>query len=60
MKHCFLVTFDFLLPFCVTWAFVCIQLDTGLKIFQSKSGQKVYHYFGGDKGVTANGYKVTK
>ena len=34
MKHCFLVNAAFLLPFWVTLAFVCVQLDTGLEIFQ--------------------------
>ena len=34
----------------MTLAFVCVQLDTGLKIFQLISGQKVCHYSGGDKG----------
>ena len=60
MKHCFLVNAAFLLPFCVTLAFVCVQLDTGLEIFQLISGQKVCHYLGGDKGgrgVKANGDK---
>ena len=50
MKHCFLVDSAFLLPFCITLAFVCVQLDTGLEIFLLISGQKVCHYFGGDKG----------
>ena len=35
---------------CVTLAFVCVQLDTGLEIFQLISGQKVCHYLGGDNG----------
>ena len=34
----------------MTLAFVCIQLDTGLEIFQLISGQQVYHYFGSDGG----------
>ena len=50
MKHCFLVDSAFLLPFCMTLAFVCVQLDTCLEIHQLISGQKVCHYLGGDKG----------
>ena len=50
MKHCFLVNSAFLLPFCVTLAFVCVQLDPTLEIFQLISGQKVFHYLSGDKG----------
>ena len=60
MKHCFLVNAAFLLPLCGTLAFVCVQLDTGLEIFQLILGQKVCHYLGGDKGgrgVKANGDK---
>ena len=59
MKHCFLVNADFLLPFCQTLAFVCVQLDTGLDIFQLISVKKVCHYLGGDKGegVQANSDK---
>ena len=34
----------------MTLAFGCVQLDTGLEIFQLISGQKVCHYLGGDKG----------
>ena len=44
----------------MTLAFVCVQLDTGLEIFQLISGQKVCHYLGSDKGgrgVKANGDK---
>ena len=33
----------------MTLAFVCVQLDTGLEIFQLISGQKVCHYLGGAK-----------
>ena len=47
MKHHFLVNSTFL---CVTFALVCVQLDTGLETFQLISGQKVCHYLGGDKG----------
>ena len=57
IKHCFCA---FLLSFCVTLAFVCGQLDTGLEILQVLLGQKVCHYLGGDKGgrgVKANGDK---
>ena len=60
IKHCFLVNSAFLLPFCVTLAFVCLQLDTGLDIFHLISGQQVCHYLGGDKGgrgLKANGDK---
>ena len=44
----------------MTLAFVCVQLDTGLEVFQLISGEKVCHYFGGDKGgrgLKANGDK---
>ena len=42
----------------MTLTFVCVQLDTGLEIFQIISGQKVRHNLGGDKGgVKANGDK---
>ena len=34
----------------MTLAFVCVQLDTGLEIFQLISGQKVCYYLDGDKG----------
>ena len=34
----------------MTLAFVCVQLDTALEIFQLITGQKVCHYLGGDKG----------
>ena len=47
MKHRFLVNSTFL---CVTFALVCVQLDTGLENLQLISGQKVCHYLGGDKG----------
>ena len=40
MKHCFLVNSAFILPFCVPLAFVSVQLDTGLDIFQLLSGKK--------------------
>ena len=39
-----------MLSFCVTLVFVCGHLDTGLEILQLRSGQKVCHYLGGDKG----------
>ena len=42
-------------------AFVYVQLDTDLDIFQLISGQKVCHYLGGGKGgrgVKANGDKA--
>ena len=60
MKYWFLVNAAFLLPFCGTLTFVCVQLDTGLEIIQLISCQKVCHYLGGDKGgrgVKANGDK---
>ena len=44
----------------MTLAFICVQLDTGLEIFQLILGQKVCHYLGGDKGgrgVKANSDK---
>ena len=59
IKHCFLVNFDFLLPFCVTLAFVRVQLDTCLEMFQLMSGQKVCHYLGGDKGGGGSRQTVT-
>ena len=34
----------------MTLAFLCVQLDTGLEIFQLMSSQKVCHYLCGDKG----------
>ena len=43
MKYCFLADSAFLLPFCVIVAFIWVQLDTGLEIFQLISGQKVCH-----------------
>ena len=49
IEHCFLVNFVFLLRFCVTLAFVCVQVDKGLEIFQLILGQIVCHYLGGDK-----------
>ena len=51
MKHCFLVNVAFLLSFCGT----CVQLDTGIEIFQLISGQKVCHYLGGNKGGGGQG-----
>ena len=48
----------------MTLAFVCVQLDISLEIFQLISGQKVCHYLGGDKGgrgsrqMVANGDKA--
>ena len=55
MKHCFPVNAAFLFPFYVTLAFACVQLDTGLQIFQLISGQNVCHYFCGDKGGGGQG-----
>ena len=49
MKHYFLVNSAFLMSFCVTLAFVNVQLDTGLEIFQLISGRRFCHYLGGDK-----------
>ena len=59
LKYCFLVKSAFLLPLCVTLAFVCVQLNTGLEIFRLISGRKVCHFLGGDKGegIKANGDK---
>ena len=42
-----------MLPVCVTLAFVCAQLNTGLEIFQLISGEKGCHYLGGDKGIVS-------
>ena len=55
IKHCFILNSAFLLPLCVTLAFVCGQLDTGLENFQLILGQKVCHYLGGDKGEGSQG-----
>ena len=53
IKHCFLVI---LLFRCLSvYDFVCVQLDTGLEIFQLISGQNVCHYLGGDKGGGGKG-----
>ena len=60
MKNCFLVNSAFQLPFCVTLAFVCVQLETGLEIVQLASGQKVCHNLGGDKGGEGSRQTVTK
>ena len=43
----------------MTLEFVCVQLDTGLEIFQLISGQKVCHYLGGDKGGGGSRQTVT-
>ena len=43
----------------MTLAFVCVQLDTGLEIFQLILGQKVCHYLGGDKGGGGSRQTVT-
>ena len=43
----------------MTLAFVCVQLDTGLEIFQLMSSQKVFHYLGGDKGGGGSRQTVT-
>ena len=59
MKHSLLFNSAFLLPFCLTLAFVCAQLNTGLEIFQLISGQKVCHYLGGDKGGRGSRQTVT-
>ena len=40
-------------------AFVCVQLDTDLEIFQLISGKKVCHYLGGDKGGAKSKQMVT-
>ena len=40
-------------------AFVSVQLNTGLEIFQLISGQKVCHYLGGDKGGGGSRQTVT-
>ena len=39
----------------MTLEFVCVQLDTGLEIFQLISGQNICHYLGGDKGEGGQG-----
>ena len=44
----------------MTLAFVCVQLDTGLRIFQLISGQNFCHYLGGDKGGRGSRQMVTK
>ena len=44
----------------MTFAFVCVQLDTGLEILQLISGQKVCHYLGGDKGGGESRQTVTR
>ena len=43
----------------MTLAFVCVQLDTGLRIFQLISGQNFCHYLGGDKGEGGSKQTVT-
>ena len=43
----------------MTLAFVCVQLDTVLDIFQLILGQKVCHYLGGDKGGGESRQTVT-
>ena len=43
----------------MTLAFVCVQLDTSLEIFQVISGQKVCHYSVGDKGGGGSRQMVT-
>ena len=43
----------------MTLAFVCVQLDTCLEIFQLISGQNVCHYLGGDKGAGGSRQTVT-
>ena len=55
MKHCLLFNSAFLLPFYVTLAFVCAQLNTGPEIFQLISGEKVCHYLSGDMGEGGQG-----
>ena len=44
----------------MTFAFVCVQLETGLEIFQLISHQKFCHYLGGDKGGGGSGQTVTR
>ena len=60
MKHCFLINSAFLLTFCLTLVFACVQLDTGLEIFQLILGQNLCHYLGGNKreGVRPNDDKA--
>ena len=41
-------------------AFLCVQLDTGLEIFQLFSSQKICHYLRGDKGKGGSRQTVTK
>ena len=43
----------------MTLAFVCVQLDTDLEIFQLISGPKVCHYLGDDKGGGRSRQTVT-
>ena len=43
----------------MTLAFVCVQLEKGLEIFQLISGQKVCHYLDGDKGGEESRKTVT-
>ena len=43
----------------MTVAFVCVQLETGLEIFQLLLGHKVCHYLGGDKGGGGSRQTVT-
>ena len=43
----------------MTLAFACVQLNTGLEIFQLISGQKVCHYLGSDKGGRGSSQTVT-
>ena len=50
MKKCFLVDFAFLFSFCVTLAFVCVQLDTGLELFAANFSSKSLSLFGWYKG----------
>ena len=43
----------------MSFTIVCVELDTGLEIFQLISGQKVCHYLGGDKGGGGSRQTVT-
>ena len=60
MKHWFPVNYAFLLPFCVTLAFVCVQLETCLEIFKLILGETICHYLGGDKGGEGSRITVAK
>ena len=47
IKHCFLVISAFMLPFCVTFSLVCVQLDHMPKDSLANFGSKSLSLFGG-------------